>query len=131
MTKNEGNGKASKYIDADTAEQSILQTVETLLGTPDTTDTSQAAVYSLYAKKLVADVLDYCHRNDFPAALIYTHADLLVKRTDDASSETKGLRSVKMWTIRSSNSRLRRAQPKRRRLQTSGLSARSSTSTAR
>lgn len=84
---------AGKYIDADTAEQSILQTAETLLGT---TDMSQVAVYSLYAKKLVADMLDYCHRDDFPAALVYTCADLLVKRAEYAADDTKGLKSIKM-----------------------------------
>ena len=84
---------ADKYIDADAAEQSILQTAEALLGE---TDTSQTAVYTLYAKKLVADVLDYCHRDDFPKALIYTCADLLVKRLSDTADDTKGLKSIKM-----------------------------------
>lgn len=84
---------ADKYIDADAAEQSILQTAEALLGE---TDTSQTAVYTLYAKKLVADVLDYCHRDDFPKGLVYACADLLVKRVSDTADDTKGLKSIKM-----------------------------------
>lgn len=84
---------ADKYIDADAAEQSILQTAEALLGE---TDTSQTAVYTLYAKKLVADVLDYCHRDDFPKGLVYTCADLLVRRVSDTADDTKGLKSIKM-----------------------------------
>ena len=84
---------ADKYIDADAAEQSILQTAEALLGE---TDTSQTAVYTPYAKKLVADVLDYCHRDDFPKGLVYACADLLVKRVSDTADDTKGLKSIKM-----------------------------------
>ena len=84
---------ADKYIDADAAEQSILQTAEALLGE---TDTSQTAVYTLYAKKLVADVLDYCHRDDFPKGLVCACADLLVKRVSDTADDTKGLKSIKM-----------------------------------
>ena len=36
-----------------------------------------------WAEKLVLDVLDYCHRIDFPDALIYTCVDLLQKRLAD------------------------------------------------
>lgn len=32
---------------------------------------------------MVFDVLDYCHRKDFPEALIYTCADLILKRLAD------------------------------------------------
>lgn len=36
-----------------------------------------------WVEKLVLDVLDYCHRTDFPDALIYTCVDLLRKRLAD------------------------------------------------
>ena len=51
---------------------------------------------TFYIEKLVMDVLDYCHRDDFPKALVYTCADLLVKRVNDAADDTKGLKSIKM-----------------------------------
>lgn len=44
-------------------------------------------------EKLVSDMLDYCHREDFPMALVYTAVDLVVKRLDDlqdASAEDTG-----------------------------------------
>ncbi len=33
----------------------------------------------LYAEKFIDDVLDYCHRDDFPAALTLTAAEFVVK----------------------------------------------------
>lgn len=36
-----------------------------------------------WVEKLVIDILDYCHRNDFPEALIYTCVDLVLKRLSD------------------------------------------------
>lgn len=40
-------------------------------------------VWSLWVEKLVVDILDYCHRKDFPEALIYTCVDLILKRLSD------------------------------------------------
>lgn len=37
-------------------------------------------------EKLVADILDYCHRDDFPEALVYTVTDLVLKRLQDESN---------------------------------------------
>ena len=37
-------------------------------------------------EKLVMDILDYCHRDDFPVALVYTAVDLVNKRLDDLQS---------------------------------------------
>lgn len=59
---------------------------------------------SFYIEKLIEDILAYCHRDDFPDALIYTVVDLIMKRLSDekASSEselsgTRGpLSSIKM-----------------------------------
>lgn len=36
-----------------------------------------------WIEKLVLDVLDYCHRKDFPEALIYACVDLILKRLSD------------------------------------------------
>lgn len=41
---------------------------------------------SFWIEKLVLDVLDYCHREDFPEALIYTCIDLILKRISDSET---------------------------------------------
>lgn len=71
----------------------IVDKAKTLLAD---TGTEKDALYQMYAEKLVYDTLDYCNRDDFPIALVYTCCDLLVKRYEDSTSDTKGLRSVKM-----------------------------------
>lgn len=71
----------------------IVDKAKTLLAD---TGTEKDALYQMYAEKLVYDTLDYCNRDDFPAALVYTCCDLLAKRYEDSTSDTKGLRSVKM-----------------------------------
>lgn len=38
-------------------------------------------------EKLVRDMLDYCHREDFPMALVYTAVDLVGKRLDDMQDD--------------------------------------------
>lgn len=40
-----------------------------------------------WVEKLILDILDYCHRRDFPNALIYTCVDLIRKQLND-SEET-------------------------------------------
>ena len=81
------------YITATEAATRIIEMAKLLLGD---TGTERDAVYQIYADKLILDVLDYCNRDDFPAALVYTCADLLVKREQDSTSDTKGLKKVKM-----------------------------------
>ncbi len=56
-----------------------------------------------FAEKLAVDILSYCHRDDFPDALVFTAADLIAKRMGDSggtmfgSTEIKApLQSVKM-----------------------------------
>lgn len=71
----------------------IAETAKALMQDGSTLNDAQ---YGIYAAKLVGDVLDYCHRDDFPKALVYTCADLLVKRVNDAADDTKGLKSIKM-----------------------------------
>ena len=36
-----------------------------------------------YVEKLIVDILDYCHREDFPESLIYTVIELVLKRNKD------------------------------------------------
>lgn len=84
---------AVKYITEDEAVAQIMSVGKTLLA-EDTTE--HDAVYLIYARKLVRDVLDYCHRDDFPETLVFACADLFAKRAEDAASETKGLKSIKM-----------------------------------
>ena len=38
---------------------------------------------SFYIGKLIGDILDYCHREDFPETLVYTVVDLIRKRLAD------------------------------------------------
>ena len=40
-------------------------------------------IWQFWIEKLVIDILDYCHRKDFPEALIYTCVDLILKRLSD------------------------------------------------
>lgn len=42
---------------------------------------------AFYVEKLVGDILDYCHREDFPATLVYTVVDLIRKRLADEDGE--------------------------------------------
>lgn len=84
---------AGNFISSDEAETTIVETAKVLLQDGSTLNDAQ---YGIYAAKLVDDVLDYCHRDDFPKALVYTCADLLVKRVNDAADDTKGLKSIKM-----------------------------------
>ncbi|WP_437795533.1 hypothetical protein [Mitsuokella multacida] len=84
---------AGNFISSDEAETAIVETAKVLLQDGSTLNDAQ---YGIYAAKLVGDVLDYCHRDDFPKALIYTCADLLVKRVNDAADDTKVLKSIKM-----------------------------------
>ena len=52
---------------------------------------------TFYAEKLVADILAYCHREDFPDALVYSCVELVLKRGADEVGGSQGpLSSVKM-----------------------------------
>lgn len=46
-----------------------------------------------YATKLVLDVLDYCHRTDFPEALIYSAAGALVTQFTASSGSDSPIAS--------------------------------------
>lgn len=58
--------------------------------------TLDEGLLAFYVEKLVADILDYCHRADFPDALIYSAVDLIRKRLadeDTATGDTGGIPS--------------------------------------
>ena len=50
---------------------------------------------AFYVEKLVGDILDYCHREDFPETLVYTAVDLIRKRIadEDGSTDAAGISS--------------------------------------
>ncbi len=50
-------------------------------------------VISFWIEKLVLDILDYCHRDDFPDALLYTCVDLVLKRLSDAEAAAENMES--------------------------------------
>lgn len=64
------------------AVQAILEKLKLLRGAEKLNETQAAFA----TEKLVMDILDYCHREDFPAALVYTAVDLVGKRLDDLQS---------------------------------------------
>lgn len=57
--------------------------------------TIDEAVLSIYVEKLVNDILDYCHRHDFPDTLIFTCVDLINKRICDEQASTEGTNALK------------------------------------
>lgn len=50
----------------------------------------QSNFWIFWTEKLVLDILDYCHRKDFPEALIYTCVDLILKRLSDYEMAANG-----------------------------------------
>lgn len=64
------------------AVQAILEKLKLLRGTENLNE----AQATFATEKLVMDILDYCHREDFPVALVYTAVDLVGKRLDDLQS---------------------------------------------
>ena len=64
------------------AVQAILEKLKQLRGAEKLNETQA----TFATEKLVMDVLDYCHREDFPVALVYTAVDLVGKRLDDLQS---------------------------------------------
>ena len=54
--------------------------------------TLDAGLLAFYVEKLVTDILDYCHRADFPEPLVYSAVDLIRKRlADENASSADGL----------------------------------------
>ena len=50
---------------------------------------------TFYVGKLIGDILDYCHRDDFPETLVYTVVDLIRKRLadEDGTGDEQGITS--------------------------------------
>lgn len=58
-----------------TKEEAVVEIIEkVLLLAPKAPDET---VVNFHAEKLVLEILDYCHRKDFPEALIYDTAELI------------------------------------------------------
>lgn len=69
----------------------IIAKVKTIRGDMEIDE----AVLSIYVEKLVNDVLDYCHRHDFPRALTFTCMDLINKRIGDEQTAAEGAAQLK------------------------------------
>lgn len=69
----------------------IIAKVKTIRGDTEIDE----AVLGIYVEKLVNDVLDYCHRHDFPRALTFTCMDLINKRIDDEQTAAEGAAQLK------------------------------------
>ena len=50
--------------------------------------TLDEGLLTFYVEKLVTDILDYCHRTDFPEPLIFSAVDLIRKRLADEDTTT-------------------------------------------
>lgn len=65
------------------AVQAVLEKLKLLRGAENLNE----AQATFATEKLVMDILDYCHREDFPVALVYTAVDLVGKRLDSITSQ--------------------------------------------
>ncbi|WP_301859951.1 hypothetical protein [uncultured Megasphaera sp.] len=85
------------YLSADEAEKDIVNKARMLV---DSCDTQLQMLLPMYAQQFVCNVLDYCHREDFPAALTFTAAQMIAKWCRNTSSGSAGdvaapLKSIK------------------------------------
>lgn len=69
----------------------IIAKVKTIRGDTEIDE----AVLGIYVEKLVNDVLDYCHRHNFPRALTFTCMDLINKRIGDEQTAAEGAAQLK------------------------------------
>lgn len=87
-----------QYMEFDAAVQEVVRQAERLaviksVGSDGVIDHTEL---ELFAEKFVLDVMDYCHRNDFPRTLAYTGAELAIKYIADSASNGQGpLKSLK------------------------------------
>lgn len=65
------------------AVQAVLEKLKLLRGAENLNE----AQATFATEKLIMDILDYCHREDFPVALVYTAVDLVGKRLDSITSQ--------------------------------------------
>ena len=67
-------------------KQEAIREITTKVRLLESKRTLNEELLTFYVEKLVMDILDYCHRADFPDALIYSAVDLIRKRFADASA---------------------------------------------
>ena len=85
-------------------KQEAIREITTKVRLLESKRTLDEGLLTFYVEKLVADILDYCHRTDFPEPLIFSAVDLIRKRLadEDTASDELGvqasgpLSSVKM-----------------------------------
>lgn len=81
------------FLSEEDAVTAIVEKVE--LFKSDAAVAHEAAMQA-YAERFVLDVIDYCHRSDFPKSLVYTAADLICNWLDDLDNGGRGaMRSIK------------------------------------
>lgn len=87
-----------RYICRCEAVQQLIDTAMVL----NTNTLEMGNIVRLYAEKFVDDVLDYCHRDDFPKALVYIGAAFIVKwataqseSANEGGGSTAPLKSIK------------------------------------
>lgn len=87
FTERRASSRMSRHLSAEEAVTRILSKLTSLQPSREL----NRELLRFWAEKLVLDILDYCHRRDFPDALIYTCVDLLQKRLadmDEAASDS-------------------------------------------
>lgn len=94
-----------QYIPYNEAVRLVIQYAQRLI-TARSIDVDVGIQLEVFAEKFVLDVMDYCHRTDFPRSLAYTGAELAVKYSKDTLNQSQGpLKSLKendvefTWTV--------------------------------
>lgn len=84
-----------QYMPYDAAVGEVIRQAERLVVIKDNVVLDSIAL-EIFAEKFVLDVMDYCHRTDFPRTLAYTGAELAIKYIVDSASNGQGpLKSLK------------------------------------
>lgn len=74
-----------KTLPSDEATQKITELIQNLQNAENLPNEN---LIKFRVEKFVNDVLDYCHREDFPETLIYSAVDLLNKNFADESADS-------------------------------------------
>lgn len=80
-----------KHLTINEAVADIVTKIKTIRGDTNVNENC----LKIYVEKLVLDILDYCHRKDFPSTLVFTCMDLINKRIDDEQAKLEGSSSLK------------------------------------
>ena len=70
-------------------KQEAIREIATKVRLLESKRTLDEGMLTFYVEKLGMDILDHCHRADFPDALIYSAVDLIRKRFADEDAEFK------------------------------------------